>query len=976
MSKYEVFKLFIKRFVSLLTAFLMVAAALCLPAFAADEDPENEQASETKPAPTQAPTDPPLTAENYGYAAYAELLDKTVYTEEMGALYSKASTTFKVWSPVASSVKVCIYKTGSDEEPGAQMISSNKMKYSPKVGAWYLTLKGDYKNLYYTYQVTVDGQTHEVVDPYAKAAGVNGDRGMIVDLDETDPDGWDEDTFARVAFNTDAVVWEVNVRDFSDAPSSGVSEENRGKYLAFTETGTTLNGEGNIATCVDYLKELGVNYVQIGPFYDFASVDESADLGTQYNWGYDPKNYNVPEGSYASDPYDGRVRIKECKEMIAALHKAGIGVIMDVVYNHTYESENSFFNQIVPDYYYRISEDGTWSNGSGCGNDIASERTMVREFIKNSVVYWAEEYHIDGFRFDLMGLTDTSTMAYIRRSLDALPDGKKILMYGEAWSMNTAAKSGTTLANQSNLYLLSQRIGAFNDTARDAVKGSNFNAKEQGFVQSGSSKGGVREGIEGQSQGGWAQVPNQCVNYVSCHDNLTLYDKLTASVYGDENYYARRNDLVEMNKLAAAVVLTSRGMPFMLAGEEMGRSKGGDENSYRSSAEINRIDWENLEKYPTLVNYYRGLIDIRRTVGLFRTATGEDVKLSYLDGTDKETIAFTLTSDESSAVVVYNGNPSKKSTVTLPSGNWVILADADRAGTESLGVVSGSVTAKASSCVILLDLDSFESIGGQKETTCQVAAQFVDADTGEVVFEKCYEGEKGEEYTIEIPKKISFNYNLVSGSLRTSGTFDNIYDVTTIEVRAYDGEFSSVTVRFVDEEDRELSNALVMTNRVGQQYYTTAVPGVDGYTLDLANLPENAAGVYTEEPVEVVFRYVPYVEDEDSGINPALYCRANVIYMSDTGEVFETKSYRGSFDETLLINYLEYDGYEFTFITDEEARFSDLETNVILYYHSTKTSYLLPVLISCGAAALVLLIIFLSAGSGKSRKRNAILIDE
>ena len=419
-----------------------------------EEATEEEETEPPAEAPTQAPTEPPKpSAKKLGYAGYAQKLDETVYKDvDLGATYTEEYTTFKVWSPAANAVRVCIYKTGSDEEEGFNTIAVKPMTYSKSVGTWYISVYGDFKNMYYTYKVTIGEETYEVVDPYAKAVGVNGNRGMIVDLKDTDPKGWAEDSFQRVDQPTDAIIWEINIRDFSASESSGVSEENRGKFLAFTETNTILMGEqSDISTCVAYLKELGVNYVQINPFYDFASLDETQPMDDQYNWGYDPKNYNAPDGSYTSDPYDGRVRITECKQMIQALHSAGIGVIMDVVYNHTYESENSFFNQLVPNYYYRISSDGTWSNGSGCGNDVATERYMASKFIRESVAYWAQEYHIDGFRFDLMGLIDVDTMNGIRSDLNALPDGEKIIMYGEAWKMNTATPSTVLLANQDNM---------------------------------------------------------------------------------------------------------------------------------------------------------------------------------------------------------------------------------------------------------------------------------------------------------------------------------------------------------------------------------------------------------------------------------------------------------------------------------------------------------------------------------------------
>ncbi|MDD5795806.1 MAG: type I pullulanase, partial [Oscillospiraceae bacterium] len=550
------------------------------------------------------------------YSKEAAQLEKTIYSEnDLGAVYDKNHTVFKVWAPNAEKVSTRVYETGSDDENGAKVITTKSMTLDKKTGVWSVKISGDLKNKYYTYIITRGGKDVETGDIYAKGAGVNGNRSMVVDLQSTNPEGWSEDKHVTVSKATDASVWEVSVRDFSISSTSGVSEKNRGKYLAFTETGTTVNStKGNQSTCVDYLKELGVKYVQIMPFYDFGSIDESKDLSDQYNWGYDPKNYNVPEGSYSSDPYKGEVRIKECKEMIKALHDAGIGVIMDVVYNHTYTVEDSFFNLTVPNYYYRRNNDGTWSNGSGCGNDTASEHKMFRKFIVDSVTYWAEEYHIDGFRFDLMGLHDVDTMNEIRASLDKLENGKNIIMYGEAWNLSTNAESGTVLANQNNMNKLDDRIGAFDDTVRDAIKGSSFVLNEKGFVQSGSQKGNLKIGIEAQSKSttGWAKAPTQCVTYASCHDNYTLYDKLAASVKGENPDYRKRyEDLVAMNKLSAAIVYTSQGIPFVLSGEEFARSKDGEGNSYNTSNEQNELVWTNLTYYGDLVEYYKGLMQIR-----------------------------------------------------------------------------------------------------------------------------------------------------------------------------------------------------------------------------------------------------------------------------------------------------------------------------------------------------------------------------
>ena len=392
-----------------------------------------------------------MTVPNTAYAAekkYSHELDKQAYDgNDLGANYTKEKTTFKVWAPSAEKVYLKRYTTGSDIEQGARVISNLKMLKGDN-GIWYYTVFGDIKNTYYTYIVTTDGKAQETCDIYAKAVGVNGNRAMVVDLNSTDPDGWDKDKHITYDSPTDTVVWEVHVRDFSISPDSGVTDANKGKYLAFTEKGTTLNSQGVISTGIDYLKELGVTHVQLLPVFDYATIDETQDGA--FNWGYDPKNYNVPEGSYSSDPYDGNVRINEFKQMIKALHDAGIGVIMDVVYNHTYTAKDSSFQKTVPDYYYRMNKDGTFSDASGCGNETASEHAMFRKYMIDSILYWIQEYHIDGFRFDLMGVHDVTTMNKIREAVDKLDGGKKIILYGEPWTGGTIGTSQAT-AVQSNI---------------------------------------------------------------------------------------------------------------------------------------------------------------------------------------------------------------------------------------------------------------------------------------------------------------------------------------------------------------------------------------------------------------------------------------------------------------------------------------------------------------------------------------------
>ncbi|MCH5297049.1 MAG: type I pullulanase [Ruminococcus sp.] len=662
--------------------------------------------------------------------------DEYAYSgNDLGATYAKDKTVFKVWSPTATEVKVNLYKTGSDSEAGAEDLGTTSLVKDETDGkwngVWTVTLEGDYKNVYYTYTITAApttggaAVTRETQDIYSVAVGVNGNRSMICDLDSTDPEGWENDTHVLRDNVAESNVWELHIKDFSYDKASGVSDANRGKYLAFTEEGTTLNGEGNIATCIDYLKELGINTVQINPFYDFQTVVENGS-DTQFNWGYDPKNYNVPEGSYSSNPYDGNVRIKECKQMIQALHNAGISVVMDVVYNHTYATTSSF-EYTVPNYYYRKTSSNAFSNGSGCGNETASERAMFRNFMIQSCRYWVDEYHIDGFRFDLMGLHDVETMNLIRDNLDEVDT--RITTWGEGWTGGTSTYPKNTCsggrfyqATQANAKRLSTRVGFFNDAIRDGIKGSVFNGTEPGFVQgTAASAKAVIAGINANSvtKSGWqSQAPSQCVSYDACHDNATLYDKLILTT-GLADYGVRQKDVVRMNKLAAAILYTSQGATFQLAGEEMCRTKYGDTNSYKSSPEINKINWQNVVDYADVISYYNGLSQIRTNFTPFtcdNTTYANSYVINDVNANSAE-IAFTIANDQanewSKLAVLYNGN-CVATDITLAdtsTTDWVIIANDITAGFESLGEVTGSTfTVPANSAIIAVEKSSFESV--------------------------------------------------------------------------------------------------------------------------------------------------------------------------------------------------------------------------------------------------------------------------
>lgn len=540
-----------------------------------------------------------------------EFEEKYTYAgNDLGAVYEKEKTTFKVWAPTAEKVMLHLYTAGSTGEAGEKELLQVEMKKREQ-GVYEKQVKGDLHGVYYTFSVTVDGETRETGDIYAKAAGVNGKGSMVVDLEKTNPKGWEEDTHVFHPLGK-TWVWEVHIGDFSNDPASGVREEYRGKYLAFTEN-TTLNQDGVHPTCVNYLKELGITHVHLLPSFDYGSVDESKC--DTFNWGYDPVNYNVPEGSYATDAFHGEVRIREFKEMVAALHKAGISVVMDVVYNHTH-SLDSFFNATVPYYYYRTWEDGTYSDGSACGNDTASDRAMFRKYMMDSVLHWVQEYHVDGFRFDLMGLHDTQTMNEIRKALNELEDGEQIFLYGEPWSAGPSAlKESESFATKEAMKKLAEGIAVFNDDTRDAVKGPYDKLEVPGFV---NGKKGLEEKIKRGIQGLFDEKekvqpvsPAQLLNYVSAHDNSTLWDKLVDSVKKDQDYETRHEDLLAMNKLAAAIVQFSAGIPFMQAGEEAGRTKQGEDNSYNLSKELNCLDWNRMYKFQDLISYYKGLHEVR-----------------------------------------------------------------------------------------------------------------------------------------------------------------------------------------------------------------------------------------------------------------------------------------------------------------------------------------------------------------------------
>lgn len=872
------------------------------------------------------------------YQAYAANLDKSAYSgNDLGASYSKKATTFKVWSPNAASVRVNIFEHGSDNEGDAGSIMSRAMSLDKTTGVWSVTINGDLLNKYYTYSVTHGKTTKETADVYAKACGVNGQRSMVVDLSTTNPDGWENDKHVLVQNQTDASVWEISVADFSSSESSGVSEANRGKYLAFTEEGTTVNGvQGASSTCVDYLKKLGVKYVQIMPFYDFGSVDESKNIMDQYNWGYDPVNYNCPEGSYSTNPKKGEVRIKECKQMIQALHNAGIGVIMDVVYNHTYTSD-SWLQRTVPNYYYRMNNDGTFSNGSGCSNDTASEHLMFRKYMIDSVTYWASEYHIDGFRFDLMGLHDVTTMNSIRTALDNLyadGSGSQILMYGEAWDMATNCDEGTVLASQKNLKQLSDRIGAFDDTIRDAIKGST-GGTDGAFVQEGSRRANLKTGIAGQSDTttGWANVPSQCVTYASCHDNLCLYDKLVGSVYGADGKYRKRyEDLVAMNKLSAAIVITSQGIPFSLGGEEFCRSKDGDENSYASSRKENMLDWENVDLYSDVIEYYRGLYKIRDAFAAFSDSTAATANsLTYLSDVPKGVMGYTINNTESGKwsqmCVIFNGSDSAQNVTA--KGDWVVLADNKTAGLRNIKNVTNSVKVEAHSAVIMVDTKNYDSAGIMDDEGA-VVIDYYDNKTEKLIKSQTLTGELGTSYDVtNLASTLNYDVKKTDGEIK--GVFTDQVGHAKVYVEEYDGEISTVTIKFVDETNNtEIEDSFLVKNRKGEQYYTPDLPSIKNYKLVLDDLPTNGAGKLDSASKTVTYKYTRVTDDEDKTV-----CRVNAIYMDDSGKILDTKTITGVEGQAYSLSQNTYEEKDLVSVPEKaNGTFKSGEINVVFSYSS------------------------------------------
>ena len=613
-------------------------------------------------------------------------------------VYSPKSTTFSLTtSPDVKKVDVVI--SDNDSDTAQQLVKSMK-----RVGAgkWKLTVKNDLKGKYYVFSVYNQAQPDHTPGVFAKAVGVNGKRGAIVDLKDTDPDGWADDVRPELKNPCDLIIYEMHHRDFSMDMSSGI--KNKGKFLALTEP-----------AAISHLRRLGVNAVHILPSFDFASIDESKPDVVQYNWGYDPLNYNVPEGSYSTNAADPKTRIREFKKMVQALHKAGIRVILDVVYNHTFDINGSNFQKTYPDYFFRKNAEGKYSDGSGCGNETASDKELMREFMKESVAYWVNEYHIDGFRFDLMGVHDIETMNEIHDVVAQIDP--TIYIYGEGWSAGSCAYPQDKLAIKANARQLNG-IGAFSDEMRDALRGPFSDDTKGGFLagvpgQEESIKFGIAGAIShpqidmtkvNYSKVPWTNEPSQMVAYVSCHDDMCLTDRLRSSIP-----YIGDDELIRLDLLAQTAVLTSQGVPFILSGEEMLRDKKGVHNSYRSPDSINRLDWNNLKRYPQVFDYYAGLISLRKQHPAFRMGSADEVRknLCFLEAPEG-VVAYQLKNnaggDSWKNIIVVLNSQKTPQTVDVPENTYTMVVANGKVDPNGIGLLSGkTLTVAPQSALIVHD---------------------------------------------------------------------------------------------------------------------------------------------------------------------------------------------------------------------------------------------------------------------------------
>ena len=630
------------------------------------------------------------------------------YGDDLELVYTPKQSVFTLWAPSAGNVRLNLYSSGEGGKPEEQI----EMEMADD-GTWYTCVDRDLKGTFYTFQIKKDGKwLDETPGIWAKAVGINGNRAAIIDWNETNPEGWESDRAPELKMYSDIILYELHHRDFSIDPDSGI--EHKGKFLALTEPGTqTPDGQ---STGIEHLKELGVTHIHILPSFDFSTIDETSLEENSYNWGYDPKNYNVPDGRYSTDPANPVARIREFKEMVKSLHENGFRIVLDVVYNHTASTKYSNFNLTVPGYFYRHNSDGSYSNASGCGNETASEREMVRRYIIESVKFWAKEYHIDGFRFDLMGIHDIETMNRLREEL--LKIDPTIFIYGEGWVAADSPLPFEQRAVKENVGQM-EGIAVFNDEFRDGLKGSTFDEQEPGYA-SGNINGHfepVKYGIVGGTKhpqvdyngllycdGPYAGAPSQMINFVSCHDGYTLVDKLQLSVQGEH----AEEELPAIDKLIHTVLLTSQGIPFIRGGEEIMQDKQGEPNSYKSSDSVNQIDWALKAKNRDIFDYIKGLIALRKAHPAFRIPTVEGLEqwLHFLDTGDSGIIAYTLgeyaNGDKWKEILVaYNGNRNEAS-IRLPEQDWIVVCKDGQINLDSQEhLPGGEITITASSALIL-----------------------------------------------------------------------------------------------------------------------------------------------------------------------------------------------------------------------------------------------------------------------------------
>ncbi len=864
----------LRKLFSLLLCVMMIAsmASVCI---------VNTSAAETNTADTSAKQG------NYYNVDYLEAeakayLDtqKDMSETDLGAIYTPEKTTWRVWSPTATKIQLKLYKTGSDMESGAALKGKYDMTKDAKTSVWSYTLSGDQKNVYYTYLITNPNGTQETFDIYAKASGVNGERSMVVDLDSTDPDGWDKDQHVFPEKMTDEALWEVHIADLTANDNSGVDKNYQGKFLGFSEGGLTYNGK---SVGIDYLVEQGIKAVHIQCPFDFASGDETNPLS--YNWGYDPKNYNLPEGMYSTNPYDGNVRINEFKQLIQALHDRGISVIMGVVYNHTYVTEQSAFSYTVPGYYYRMSSGTFYINGTGCGNTLASDKAMFRSYMMNSLKYWVEEYHIDGFRFDLMACHDIETMNMIRDMFNGMLDGegKKIIMYGEPWT--GGGSSGLDKANEAatpNFGKLSANIAGFSDQVRNTIQSV--------FAGSGGI-GGAKDGIKGGTMG---KYPNQSINYFDCHDGVTWWDRIVGKDF-DSTSAANTAKL----RTSFTFLWTAKGIPFTLAGTEFARTKEGLGDTY-NRGDINAFDWERIETYATEVAYAKGMREIRSAFSPFREDTSRTAPEYLTTSSAADILAFTYNNtkaDEWSKAVVILNNKGNAGTVTLPAGTWTIVADGEKAGLVSLGTATGTYNVGAYGSAVLV-----------QGTTSAKTAEFETITINHYVGDKLL---KTSEVKYEVgttwratPDVYTLFDHEVTKIDNNAGTKDGncVYGTVTkgqdVTVNYYYKQVTTsgyLTVKYVDEVGKSISSDVTYRLKNGSEY-NVPFENIAGFELVSDKYPTNFKGTFdAEKPAVIEFVYKQIASDKitvyyydalgaSSGINLRMYAYTEQMDES-TGDV-------------------------------------------------------------------------------------------